>query len=70
MNKEQIRQTDDYNMYKTNFLNTSVNYNIKEYIESLKYLISLHSKTKFKNETLKAKILAYQDLLDEAMQNF
>ena len=70
MNKEKIRHGKTYLIYKNNFLNTSIDYDIKEYIENLKYLITLHSKVKFKNETIRTKLLVYQDLLDEAMEKF
>ena len=70
MDKEKIRNGKTYSIYKNNFLNTSIDYDIKEYIENLRYLITLHSKVKFKDETIKTKLLVYQDLLDEAMEKF
>lgn len=70
MNTQKIRESDNYTQAKINFLSTTVDYDIKDYMENLKYLIKLHSKTAFKNESIKAKILAYKDLLKEAEEKF
>ena len=70
MEEQEIRTSMEYLDAKTNFLNNTLEYTIKEYIENLQFLIKLNKKNKFKTKLIKAKILAYEDLLEEITKKF
>ena len=70
MEEQEIRTSTEYLNAKTNFLNNTLEYTIKEYIENLQFLIKLNKKNKFKTKEVKAKILAYEDLLKEITNKF
>ena len=65
MEEQEIRTSTEYLNAKTNFLNNTLEYTIKEYIENLQFLIKLNRKNKFKTKEVKAKILDYEDLIKE-----
>mgnify|MGYP003571454847 CR=1 FL=1 len=71
MEEQEIRESDEYLKFKNAFLSITADYTIKDYIENLKFLIKLHKRNKiFKTKEIKIKILAYEDLLEEAKKKF